>query len=207
MGTAKIRGLHFQIVPLTRMHHKTITRINNPMTKFITSELLEHRRKAAERAREYRRWYGAMQRCHNPKNKKYAVYGGRGITVCERWHKFDNWFADIGVPPHPDLQIDRIDNERGYEPGNVRWATRAEQFANRRRAGKAAGSVNKKAGRNSLVRVFNDAGEQIPIRVAAEELGMDRKYLARRLGFIRRRAGAGTMDFTMAEVRRRFIGS
>lgn len=80
----------------------------------------------------YHTWMGMKQRCANPKHGKYPRYGGRGITVCERWMTFSNFLADMGERPEGKT-LDRIDNERGYEPGNVRWATPKEQMANRRK--------------------------------------------------------------------------
>jgi hypothetical protein len=84
---------------------------------------------------EYNTWVGMNERCSNPAKKFYSYYGGRGITVCERWrgeHGFENFLADVGPRPSKEHSIDRIDNDRGYEPGNVRWATRVEQMRNRR---------------------------------------------------------------------------
>jgi hypothetical protein len=81
--------------------------------------------------REYRIWASMLSRCRNPGTNNYKYYGGRGISVCERWHTFDNFLADIGEIPHP-LTIDRIDNEGNYEPGNVRLATPKEQAQNKR---------------------------------------------------------------------------
>lgn len=80
----------------------------------------------------YVSWAHMLQRCENEDNRAYADYGGRGITVCERWHTFDNFLADMGEKP-VGLTLDRIDNDRGYEPGNCRWATRAVQNTNQRR--------------------------------------------------------------------------
>src|SRR5437588_504630 len=79
-------------------------------------------------------WRDIKWRCHgNPKNptKNVRNYKGRGITVCERWRKsFWNFVADIGEKPSVQHSIERIDNNRGYEPGNVRWATASEQNSN-----------------------------------------------------------------------------
>ena len=71
-------------------------------------------------------------RCFNPKGTEYANYGGRGITVCERWKKsFDAFLADMGLRPS-GRSIDWIDNDGNYEPGNCRWTTAKEQTVNRR---------------------------------------------------------------------------
>jgi hypothetical protein len=74
----------------------------------------------------YNRWKGIKKRCH-PK----AEYGKLGITVCERWKYFKNFLADMGLPPTPEHTLDRIDNSKGYEPGNVRWANHKQQMTNR----------------------------------------------------------------------------
>jgi hypothetical protein len=81
--------------------------------------------------RIYEVWHAMMQRCYNPNHRAYANYGGRGITVCERWHDFLNFLADMGEPP-PDKSIDRINNDGNYERSNCKWSTAKEQVGNRR---------------------------------------------------------------------------
>ncbi len=83
---------------------------------------------------EYKVWAGMIKRCHNESNPRYADYGGRGIAVADEWrHDFPAFFAHVGPRPSPAHEIDRIDNDRGYAPGNVRWATRIENGRNTRR--------------------------------------------------------------------------
>lgn len=73
-----------------------------------------------------------IQRCERPKARGYSNYGGRGITVCERWHTYENFLADMGERPSRSLQLDRINNDGNYEPTNCRWATPREQLNNTR---------------------------------------------------------------------------
>jgi hypothetical protein len=82
---------------------------------------------------EYRIWAGMKNRCNNPNDKRYADYGGRGIGVCGTWNMdFAQFLKDVGKRPSILHSLDRINNNRGYEPGNVRWATAKEQANNRR---------------------------------------------------------------------------
>jgi hypothetical protein len=80
----------------------------------------------------YHCWVSMHQRCDNPRNRNYANYGGRGITVCERWKTFVNFLADMGEPP-PGMSLDRVDNNGNYEKSNCRWTTRIQQNRNQRR--------------------------------------------------------------------------
>lgn len=105
----------------------------------------------------YITWAQVKQRCLNPKHDAYHNYGGRGITVCERWRSsFENFLLDMG--PRPSLQhsIDRADNDGNYEPGNCHWATSEEQNNNKR---------------NSVYFVFNN--EKLTAKQIAKKTGVN----------------------------------
>lgn len=116
----------------------------------------------------YKTWWNAIERCHNPKSPSWRNYGARGISVCPDWHdvaEFIGWI-DANLGPRPKgCSLDRIDGTGDYRPGNVRWATAAQQSANRRSWGRrpndlqiqadilAAAAARAKAERVSLAEV------------------------------------------------------
>lgn len=111
----------------------------------------------------YQVWAGMRDRCRNQKNKYYDRYGGRGITICERWDSFENFCADMGERP-AGLTIERIDNDKGYSPDNCRWATAAEQ--NRNKTGVLKITID------GVTRCLSEW---------AREVGVTRHYLAYRI--------------------------
>lgn len=83
--------------------------------------------------KEHYTWCQMKQRCSNPNNKKFLNYGGRGISVCERWlDSFENFLSDMGLAPAANYTIDRLDSNKGYEPSNCRWTTTYHQNFNKR---------------------------------------------------------------------------
>ena len=94
---------------------------------------MSRRKKGEHDTPEYRAWCKMKQRCLNPNNSEYARYGGRGITICQEFlDSFETWYAEIGPRPDPEYSLGRINNERGYEKGNIRWETKEQQDNNRR---------------------------------------------------------------------------
>lgn len=108
-------------------------------------------------------WLSMRQRCRNPRSTAYLNYGGRGISVCERWESFENFLADMGERP-PAMELDRIDVNGNYTPENCRWATLTQQARNTRKT----------------VRV-EFRGETRPLRDWAELLGVKFATLYRRI--------------------------
>ena len=113
--------------------------------------------------RTYRIWIGMKNRCTNPNNYSYAYYGGRGITLCDKWMKFEGFFEDMGDAPE-NLTLDRLDGNSGYSKGNCRWATQRQQMQNV--------STNHNIS-------FN--GETKCIREWARTLGISRSAIERRI--------------------------
>jgi hypothetical protein len=104
----------------------------------------------------------------NTKHKQFADYGGRGITVCDKWlNSFEDFLADVGEKPSPRLTLDRINNDGNYEPGNVAWRTRKHQQANRRKP-------------NGCHQI-SFAGKTQSLQHWSEEIGVKRSTLSERL--------------------------
>ncbi len=80
--------------------------------------------------RTYQSWSDMRKRCNNPKSRDFAMYGGRGISVCERWNDYSKFLDDMGERP-VGKTIDRIDNNKGYEPSNCQWSDKYQQALNR----------------------------------------------------------------------------
>lgn len=112
------------------------------------------------RSQTYKSWQMMRMRCENPNNTNYPRYGGNGIRVCERWHRFEEFLSDMGERPG-GTSLDRIDSKGDYEPTNCRWATRREQNIN----------TTRWAGYRTL------DGERISIRAMAEYLAISQTAL------------------------------
>lgn len=129
----------------------------------VPSQLRHGHSKREKDSPEYVAWRSMIGRCRNPKATNYRWYGGRGISVCDRWSSFDAFLEDMGTRP-PGCNIERIDNSGNYEPGNCRWATRKEQGRNKR---------------NNVVLSMN--GETLCVAEWAERTGIKRHTISARL--------------------------
>lgn len=83
------------------------------------------------KTKSYQAWSGMHERCRNKKYKSWHRYDGRGIKICKRWYKFENFLKDMGHPSTKSHSLDRISNDGDYEPSNCRWATWQEQNSNK----------------------------------------------------------------------------
>jgi len=81
---------------------------------------------------EYGHWQAMRRRCLSKNHKDYARWGAVGVKICERWNDFALFLEDVGPKPSPEMSLDRVDPDGNYEPGNVRWATPAQQMRNRK---------------------------------------------------------------------------
>ena len=113
--------------------------------------------------RAHKSWHAMWHRCIKPGAVGYADYGGRGITVCDRWKSFENFFADMGERPE-GTTLDRIDVNGNYEPKNCRWATDLQQNNNRTNS-----------------RVLTLDGKSMSVSEWSRELGVPRIRLANRV--------------------------
>lgn len=119
---------------LCRKHYFRWRKYGDPLISKIQGAQTKHGNcTRAKKSPEYQSWASMLGRCCNPNRSHYHRYGGRGITVCERWqHSFQAFLEDVGPRPTPKHTLDRFpDNNGNYEPGNVRWATRKQQSRNR----------------------------------------------------------------------------
>jgi hypothetical protein len=129
--------------------------------------------RGTKRHPEYKIWAAMLGRCHNPNNRQFPDYGGRGIAVCDRWrfgesgsHGFNLFLLDMGSRPTGGHTIDRTDNDRGYSPDNCAWRSRTEQARNRR---------------NTLMVHFN--GADMPLAAACELTGMPYRFVYLRIRY------------------------
>lgn len=109
----------------------------------------------------YSSWVSMIHRCENPQRTKYAFHGGRGITVHPPWHSFVSFYEDMGDRPAKEYSLERLDNSKGYAPGNCVWATQKEQCRNTRH--------------NTLL---THNGETLPIATWAERVGRPHSTLS-----------------------------
>lgn len=119
------------------------------------SATMSNRKHGMSNTKEYESWANMIQRCTNKNNKSYKNYGGKGITVCERWMKAENFLSDMGPKPSPAHTIERVSNRGNYEPGNCVWETRKVQCNNKS---------------NNTIVSFN--GENLPIMMMGEKYGI-----------------------------------
>lgn len=176
---SRITGVHWQTI-LSR-----INRFGWPVAKAISTPAWSSTAKETHGLAgtpEYKVWKGIRRRCRGTTDHERRYYTARGISVCEEWSDFAVFFAHVGKRPSPKHEIDRIDNNKGYEPGNVRWATREVNVGNRR---------------NTKFATFR--GETMTVAEWSRRLGIRRVVIAARL----KRWGECDRVFTAPIARRR----
>jgi hypothetical protein len=151
------------------LFEKSIGEINRTFKKRGVFYCLKCRsvRHNMSKSPEYKSWGAMKTRCDNPTHNAYARYGGRGVTYQKEWASFENFLKDMGVKPDPEMELDRIDNEKNYCKENCRWATRKEQTRNR--GGKRA------------TRLYTFNGKTLCIADWAKEIGISNSSLQKRL--------------------------
>lgn len=132
--------------------------------RLVAESKTTHGQSGKGRTSEYRIWTLMLNRCRSPKSPAFRQYGGRGITVCDRWLKFEHFFADMGTRPSRFHSIHRIDNDGPYSPGNCRWARIKEQARNRRNT-----------------RFLTVRGETLSLAAWSERTGIASATIARRI--------------------------
>jgi len=113
---------------------------------------------------EYKTWRSMIHRCNNEKDKRFIDYGGRGISVCKRWEKFESFLSDMGMKPFVGAQIDRINNNCGYYKSNCKWSSRKENQRNMRSN-----------------RFITYRGERVLLITISERFGINHSTLRKRL--------------------------
>lgn len=126
------------------------------------------------RSPTYSSWLSMISRCTNPRDPQYHHYGGRGITVCERWRKFENFLADMGERPK-GTSIDRIDGSGNYERSNCKWSTPKEQAQNRRNH-RGEKTPSSKLTTEQIIAIKNDQRSSSDI---AKDYSVNRRQISR----------------------------
>src|SRR4249920_2760663 len=118
-------------------------------------------------SREFQCWTSMKQRCHQPSHPGFYYYGGKGISVCQRWENFENFLADMGPHPGDGYSLDRINSDGNYELGNCRWTTRKEQVRHLR-----------KISEDDLAKVFSYHSEGMTQMKIAEVFGVSQGHIS-----------------------------
>jgi len=115
---------------------------------------------------EYKIWSMMKDRCTNPKNKDFYLYGGRGISFHPSWSSFNAFYMHVGSRPE-GCTLDRLDPDKDYEPGNTRWATRKEQALNQREGDGTRGKGNRRITFNGETKTISEWAEKVGIHISS----------------------------------------